>query len=251
MKRHLFIGGIFLFLLWATPLYAQQDPSKLVDLLDLRNPVKTNELGTPLQLMFLMSFLTILPFLVIMTTSFTRTVIVLSFLKNAIGTQQVPPSQVIVGLAIFLSIYTMSPVWREIDEKALQPYMNREITQKEALEKTLSPLRTFMFRQTGKKELAFFIRTVRLPQPKNQKEVPTHVLIPAFMISELSTAFKIGFVLYLPFLVVDLVVANTLLALGMMMLSPVTISMPFKLLIFTLADGWNIIIKALVESFYI
>lgn len=233
---------------WQVPAWAAEGPG-LLGQVDLRGPINMPPLSTPLQLMLLMAFLTLLPFFFIMTTSFMRTVIVLSFLRTAIGTQQEPPNQVIVGIAIFLSIYVMTPVWTDMNVNALQPYLNRQISQPEAFNRALKPLRKFMFAQTRQDELAFFLRLARQPYPKTPDDVGTHILIPAFMVSELTTGFKIGFVIFLPFLIIDLVVANTLLALGMMMLSPVTISMPFKLLIFTLANGWHLIIQAIVQSF--
>lgn len=246
---------IFFTLFIASPVFAAvAQPGDLgstnfLDSIDLRKSAQLKELGTPLQLIFFMAFLTLLPFFFIMTTSFIRTIIVLGFLRQAIGTQQVPPNQVIMGISIFLTIYIMSPVWQEVNEKALSPYLDRKISQSVAVQRGLPPIRNFMLKYTKKEELSFFMRMVKLPQPKNAEDVPLHVVIPAFMVSELATSFKIGFFLFLPFLVVDLVVANTLLALGMMMLSPVTISMPFKLLIFTLANGWYLVLQALVTSF--
>mgnify|MGYP001606399981 CR=1 FL=1 len=241
---------LFISLFFISPSFAaQSDPSGFMDQIDLRAPMKLKELGTPLQLIIFMAFLTLLPFFFIMTTSFMRTIIVLGFLRQAIGTQQVPPNQVIMGISIFLTIYIMTPVWQEVNDRALSPYLNNKISQSVALERGVPPIRNFMLKYTKKEELSFFMRVVKLPQPKTAEDVPIHVLIPAYMVSELSTGFKIGFFLFLPFLVVDLVVANTLLALGMMMLSPVTISMPFKLLVFTLANGWYLVLQALVTSF--
>ena len=253
IKNLKFKIGILLLLVFiilialSLSVYAQQDFS--LGGMDLRNKVELKELSTPLQLIVFLAFLTVLPFLFIMTTSFMRTIIVLSFLRSAIGTQQVPPNPVIIGTALFLTIYTMSPVWNEVNTRALQPYMENRISQATALERASIPIKTFMLKQTGKTEVAFFIRLIKLPQPKTPNDVPIHVVIPAFMVSELTTAFKIGFVLFLPFLIIDLVVANTLLALGMMMLSPVTISMPFKILIFTLSNGWFLVLQAIVQSF--
>lgn len=243
----LVLMGLLLWVYWAEPSWAQ---TNLLDTVDLRKPMKTSELGTPLQLIVFMSILTILPFLFVMTTSFIRTIIVLSFLRTAMGTQQAPPNQVIVGIALFLTIYTMSPVWNKINTDAVVPYLDNKISQSVAVERGLNPLKTFMLKHTSKQELGFFIKLVNLPQPKRPADVPLHVVVPAFMVSELTTGFKMGFVLFLPFLVIDLVVANTLLALGMMMLSPVTISLPFKILIFTLADGWFLILQAIVKSFW-
>ena len=223
----------------------------LLDTIDLRQPMKLSELGSPLQLIVFMSMLTILPFLFIMTTSFIRTVIVLSFLRTAMGTQTNPPNQAVMGIAIFLTLYTMSPVWDKINNDAIVPYLDNKITQSTAVERGITPLKTFMLKHTSKQELGFFIRLANQKQPQRPSDVPLQVVVPAFMVSELTTGFKMGFVLFLPFLIIDLVVANTLLALGMMMLSPVTISLPFKILVFTLADGWFLILQALVTSFRI
>jgi len=226
-------------------------PTNILDSVDLRQPMKLSELGTPLQLIVFMSLLTILPFMFIMTTSFIRTVIVLSFLRTAMGTQTNPPNQVVVGIAIFLTLYTMAPVWEQINNDAIVPYLDNKITQSVAVDRALTPLKTFMLKHTSKQELGFFIRIAKQKQPQKPSDIPLHIVVPAYMVSELTTGFKMGFVLFLPFLIIDLVVANTLLALGMMMLSPVTISLPFKILVFTLADGWFLILQAIVTSFHI
>jgi flagellar biosynthetic protein FliP len=235
-----------LLALMVAPAWAA-DAKSVLDAVDLRNPTTT--MSTPLQLIILMACLTLLPFLFIMSTSFLRTIIVLGFLRSAMGTQQVPPNQVIIGLSIFLTIYTMSPVWAAINDDALTPFLNKQISQSVALDRAVEPVKKFMLKQVKKEELAFFVRLVKVPPPRKPTDLPLHVVLPAFMVSELSTAFKMGFMLFLPFLIVDLVVANTLLALGMMMLSPVTISLPFKLLIFTLSDGWSLLIQSIVRSF--
>jgi len=226
-------------------------PSNLLDAVDMRQPMKLNELGTPLQLIVFMALLTVLPFMFIMTTSFIRTVIVLSFLRTAMGTQTNPPNQVVVGIAIFLTFYTMAPVWDKINNDSIVPYLDNKITQSVAVDRALTPLKTFMLKHTSKQELGFFIRLANQKQPAKPSDVPLHIVVPAYMVSELTTGFKMGFVLFLPFLIIDLVVANTLLALGMMMLSPVTISLPFKILVFTLADGWFLVLQAIVTSFRI
>lgn len=227
------------------------NPTNLLDQIDLRKSVNLQELGTPLQLIVFMGMLTVLPFMFIMTTSFIRTVIVLSFLRTAMGTQQNPPNQVVVGIALFLTLYTMSPVWDKINNDAIVPYLDNKISQSQAVTEALTPLKTFMLKHTSKQELGFFIRLVNAPKPQRPSDVPLHIVVPAFMVSELTTGFKMGFVLFLPFLIIDLVVANTLLALGMMMLSPVTISLPFKVLVFTLANGWFLVLQAIVQSFRI
>lgn len=246
-KRPLVWLGLLCLLMVLCP-GAEAAPNPL-DSFDLRAPIASKELSTPIQLIFFLAFLTVLPFMFMMTTTFLRTAIVLSFLRSAMGTQQVPPNQVIIGLALFLTIYTMSPVWDKMNTDALQPFLAKQIPQSVAMDRASRPLKTFMLKQVGKQDLAFFVRIAKVKQPRTAEDLPLHVVIPAFMTSELATAFKIGFLIFLPFLVVDLVVANTLLALGMMMLSPVTISMPFKLLIFTLANGWTLIIQSIVKSF--
>jgi flagellar biosynthetic protein FliP len=216
---------------------------------DLRAPLDTPGMATPVMLIFLLSGLSILPFLVIMTTSFMRTIIVLGFLRQALGTQSIPPNPVLLGIALFLTMFTMSPVWETIDKTALQPYMNRQISQEVMFDRAQMPLREFMLRQVNPNELGFFVKLSRTPAPQTPNDVPIHVIIPAFMVSELATAFKIGFIIYIPFLVIDLVVANTLMALGMSMLPPQMISTAFKILIFSLANGWHLILQAIVQSF--
>ena len=174
---------------------------------------------------------------------------VFSFLKHAMGTHQVPPGQIIVGLALFLTFFIMMPVWQQVNESALQPYLNEEISRAEALEAAMHPIRQFMFKQTREKDLALFVKTAKLSKPNAPRDVPTSVLIPAFVISELKTAFIIGFVVYVPFLIIDMVVASVLLSMGMMMLPPIMISLPFKLMLFVLVDGWYLIVGSLVKSF--
>jgi flagellar biosynthetic protein FliP len=196
-----------------------------------------------------MTVLTLAPAILIMMTSFTRLIVVFSFLRQALGTQQMPPNQLLVGLALFLSFFIMSPALTEINQNSLQPYLAGTISQEQALTAGLSPLRRFMFNQTRGKDLALFTKLAKMETPKTRADVPTMVLIPAFVISELKTAFQIGFILYLPFLVIDMVAASVLMAMGMMMLPPVVISLPFKLMIFVLVDGWELIVGSLVRSF--
>ncbi|RKY36498.1 MAG: flagellar biosynthetic protein FliP [Candidatus Omnitrophota bacterium] len=209
------------------------------------------ETALSLQIMFLLTILALAPSILIMTTCFTRIIIVLSFLRQALGTRQLPPNQLLVGLALFLTMFIMMPVWNEINTKALAPYTANEISQKQAFENGLVPLRKFMLTNAREKDLALFISIAKISKPESAHEVPMRVLIPAFIISELKTAFIMGFLLYLPFLIIDLVVASVVMSMGMMMLPPVLISMPFKLLLFILIDGWYLIIKALVGSFYL
>ncbi|KAF0219407.1 MAG: flagellar biosynthetic protein [Geobacteraceae bacterium] len=210
---------------------------------------KPGDVSITLQILFLMTILSLAPGILIMTTSFTRIVVVLSFLRNALGTQQAPSNQIIIGLALFLTFYVMSPVWQQIDKEALKPFKAQTISQEEAFKRAVIPVRKFMFSQTREKDIALFLSMSKLPRPKNADDIPTLTLIPAFMISELRTAFQIGFLVYIPFLVVDMVVASILMSMGMMMLPPVMISLPFKILLFVLVDGWGLVVGSLVKSF--
>jgi len=202
-----------------------------------------------LQIVFLLTILTLAPAILILMTSFTRIAVVFSFLRQAVGTQQTPSNQIIAGLALFLTFFIMMPIWQNINNNALQPYLHEEISQEIALKAAINPIRNFMFKQTREKDLALFIKMAKMNKPKNKEDIPTSVLIPAFVISELKTAFIIGFVLFVPFLIIDMVVASVLLSMGMMMLPPIMVSLPFKLMLFVLVDGWNIIVGSLVKSF--
>jgi flagellar biosynthesis protein FliP len=202
-----------------------------------------------LELFFLLTFLSLLPTILMTVTSFTRVIIVLSFARNAIGVPQLPPNQVLIGLALFLSVFIMAPIGSEINKEALQPYMGGEIAQAEAFHRAEEPLREFMFKQTRERDIALFMQLGDQPRPKNEADVPTWVLVPSFIISELKTAFQMGFIIFIPFLIIDLIVSSALMALGMMMLPPVIVSLPFKILLFVMVDGWDLIIKSLVMSF--
>lgn len=201
----------------------------------------------------LLTALSIVPILLIMTTSFTRIIMVLSFVRSALGTQQNPPNQVLLGLALFLTFFVMRPVYVDINQQALQPYENKEITETEFFERSENRIKSFMFDQTREKDIQLFID---LSEDKKKltynsyKDIPLTVMIPAFIISELRTAFSIGFLLFLPFLIIDLVVSSILMSMGMMMLSPIMISLPFKLLLFVLVDGWYLVVESLVRSFH-
>lgn len=210
---------------------------------------KPGDVSTVLQIFFMITILSIAPGLLIMTTSFTRVVVVLSFLRGAIGTQQAPSNQIVISLALFLTFYIMSPIWQQINTQAYQPYKAGQISQEVALEKAVFPVRKFMLSQVREKDLALFLSLSKMPRPKNANDIPTLTIIPAFMISELQTAFQIGFLIYIPFLVVDMVVASVLMSMGMMMLPPVMISLPFKILLFVLVDGWALVIGSIVKSF--
>ncbi len=202
-----------------------------------------------LQILIWLTILTLAPSILIMTTSFIRLVVVLSITRQAIGTTTLPPNQVLTSLALILTFFIMAPTFNEINEKALQPYMNNQITQQAALDRGIEPIRTFMFKQTHEKELALFVRMAKIEKPKNKNDVPTYVLLPAFILSELKTAFTIGFVVYLPFLVIDIVVSSVLVSMGMMFLPPTMIALPFKLIMFVMVDGWYLVVKSLVDSF--
>ena len=207
------------------------------------------EVAVVLQIFLLLTVLSLAPAILIMLTSFTRIVIVFSLLRRALGTMQSPPNQIIIGLSLFLTIFIMTPVWQDVNTKALQPYLDKKITSEEALKAASEPIRKFMIRQTREKDLALFVDMADMKRPRNIDEVPITVLIPSFIISELKTAFQIGMLLYVPFLVLDMVVSSVLLSMGMMMLPPMMVSLPFKLMLFVLADGWYLIVGSLVKSF--
>ena len=215
----------------------------------MQNASTPQEFTQGVQVLIMLTILTLAPSIVIMTTAFIRIVIVLSLTRQAIGTASLPPNQVIVGLALILTFFVMSPTLSKINETAYQPYMKNVITQQQAIDNSLVPIRDFMFKQTHESELALFVKLSKIEKPKNKNDVPTYVLIPSFILSELKTAFKIGFVIFLPFLVIDLVVASVLVSMGMMFLPPTTIAMPFKLIMFVMVDGWFLVTKSLIEGF--
>lgn len=221
-------------------------PSINVGMHNINTP---QEFTQGVQVLIMLTILTLAPSIIIMTTAFIRIVIVLSITRQAIGTASLPPNQVIVGLALILTFFVMSPTLSKINETAYQPYMKNMITQQQALDNSLVPIRDFMFKQTHESELALFVKLAKIEKPKNKNDVPTYVLIPSFVLSELKTAFKIGFVIFLPFLVIDLVVASVLVSMGMMFLPPTTIAMPFKLIMFVMVDGWFLVTKSLIEGF--
>jgi len=207
------------------------------------------QVSTALQVLFLLTILSIAPAILLMTTCFTRIVIVLGFVRQAMGTQNMPPTQVLVGLSLFLSFFIMSPVISDINDNALQPYLGEQITQDQALDQALDPMRDFMFQQVGEEELSLMSGITLDEEPFSKDDIPTLTLIPAFMLSEMKKAFQMGFMIYVPFLVIDMIVASILMSMGMMMLPPVIISMPFKLLLFVLVDGWGLVVGSLIKSF--
>ncbi|MGU3469620.1 flagellar type III secretion system pore protein FliP [Paenibacillus sp. D51F] len=200
-------------------------------------------------ILLMVTVLTVAPSFLILMTSFTRIVIVLGFVRTSLGTQQMPPNQVLIGLALFLTLFIMSPTLSQVNDTALQPYMKGELTQTEALEKAAVPMKKFMFQHTREKDLLLFLNYTKAEKPKTYQDIPITVLVPAYAISELKTAFQMGFMIFIPFLIIDMVVSSTLMAMGMMMLPPVMISLPFKILLFVLVDGWYLVIKSLLLSF--
>ncbi|MFZ5644570.1 MAG: flagellar type III secretion system pore protein FliP [Bacillota bacterium] len=239
---------IFALILIFLPQASFAEPLPGIDL--QVNPTdQPKEVVDSVKLLVLLSVLALAPAFLMMVTSFTRIIVVLSLLRGAMGAHSAPPNQVLVGLALFLTFFIMTPVYNQINENAIQPYVNNQISQDQAFEEAYKPLRTFMLKQTREKDLALFISISKSDRPRNQDDVPLSVLAPAFAISELKTAFQIGFLLYVPFLVIDIVVASTLMSMGMFMLPPVMIALPFKLLLFVMVDGWYLVVKSLVESF--
>lgn len=209
-------------------------------------------ISTTLLVFFLLTILTLAPAILVMTTSFTRIIVVFGFLRQAMATQQSPPNQVLIGVALFLTFFIMAPTYQQMNEEALQPYIAGEIaTVQEAFDKALGPVRQFMFRQLNNspRDLALFIQIADMERPQTKDDIPTTVLVPAFILNEMRIAFQIGFIIYIPFLIIDMVVASTLMAMGMMMLPPVFVSLPFKIILFVLADGWLLLIGSMVRSF--
>jgi flagellar biosynthesis protein FliP len=227
------------------------------DAIGAANPSVTIDLGQTgpkqtavvLQILALLTVLSLAPAFFIMVTSFTRVVIVLSFLRQALGTQSVPPNQVLISLALFITVFVMAPVGEAVYSQALQPLLAEQISHEEAWTRGIQPIRTFMLKQVRDKDLELFIDLSKRPKPETVDQVPIHVVIPAYILSELRVAFQIGFLIYIPFLIVDMVVASVLMSMGMMMLPPTMISLPFKLILFVLADGWNLVVGSLVKSF--
>lgn len=248
-KRHKFplgvLGGLFLAG-YATPLFAQGLPSVNLQVGTAEGP---GDVVGLLQILILLTLITLAPSLLIMITPFTRIIVVLSLLRSALGTQHAPPNQVLIGLALFLTLFVMAPVNYQVNQQAVQPYLKGEIEFAEAIQKAEAPLRKFMLAQTRKRDLALFSQMAKLENVRSIDDIPTYVVIPAFMISELKTAFQIGFIIFIPFLVIDLVVSSVLMSMGMLMLPPVLISLPFKLLLFIMADGWHLIFASLARSF--
>jgi flagellar biosynthetic protein FliP len=240
-----------LSIVFCTIVAAQSSPIALPKIsIEVGKATKPDDVSMTLQILFLMTILSLAPALLILTTAFTRIIVVLHFLKQAMGTPQMPPPQILLGLAMFLTFFVMAPVWDKVNEDALQPYMKNKITVTDAYEKAIVPIKEFMFKQTREEDLALFVKLNKMDKPNNRNDIPIHVLIPSFAISELRMGFQMGFVLFVPFLIIDMVVASILMAMGMMMLPPAMVSLPFKILLFILVDGWHLVIGSIVSSFH-
>jgi len=246
------ILGFFLFIFASSltlPNFCLSESLPVINI-DFGETDNSNRISVTLQIFLLLTIFSLAPSILIMLTSFTRIVIVMSLLRQAIGTNQMPPNQIIIGLSLFLTFFIMSPVWQNLNQNALKPFLEKEISQEEALKNAIVPIKSFMKKHIREKDLALMIDVSGMDKPKNIDSVPITVFIPSFIISELKTAFQIGFLIYIPFLIIDMVVASILLSMGMMMLPPVMISLPFKLMLFVLADGWHLIVGSMVKSFF-
>jgi flagellar biosynthetic protein FliP len=251
MKKSIFSStllGLVYFVFLAFDAYAADIPLPAISIGvgQAKNP---QDVALSLQILLILTILSLAPAILIMMTSFTRIVIILSFLRQGLGTQQVPPNQVLVGLALFLTFFIMQPTFNKIDQEALSPYLNGKLSTAEAFKRAEEPIRLFMFKQTREKDLALFVALSKSSRPRTRDDISTWVLIPAFVIGELKKAFEMGFVIFIPFLIIDMVVASVLMSMGMLMLPPVLISLPFKILLFIMVDGWNLIVRSIALSF--
>ena len=248
-RKHL-IATLFIALILLLAVTASAQPTPLPNIsLNIGGNADQGKAATVVQLLFILTVLSLAPAILMMVTSFTRIVIVLSLVRHALGTQQMPSNQIVIGLALFLTFFIMAPVWQQVNEEALKPYYEDRITGEEAFALASTPVKNFMLKQTREKDLALFVKLSKEKRPEKPADISLPVLIPAFVISELKTAFQIGFLIFLPFFIIDIVVASILLSMGMMMLPPIMISLPFKLLLFVLVDGWYLIVESLVRSF--
>lgn len=252
-NKHLLALILILIIVFSFSINISAQEFNIPDInLDISSPNQEgegNDLVLSLRILALLTVLSLAPAIVIMFTSFTRIIIVFSIMKQALSIRNMPPNQVLIGLAIFLTIFIMAPVWQAVNTDALQPYLDQEINIDQAYDNTAEPLRDFMFEQTDENSLALFVNMAEMEQPNNQDDIPLYVLIPAFITNEIKIAFQIGFMIYIPFLMIDMIVASILMSMGMMMLPPVIISLPFKILLFVLVDGWHLIINSLVQTF--
>lgn len=240
------LQGFILAILFESTSYAQAAGSNLT--LSLGDVDSPTAMVPAVKILIMLTILSVAPAIILLTTCFTRIVIVLGFIRQALGTQSMPPNQVVLGLSLFLTYFVMAPIWEKVYQDSYLPYQSQTINQDLAIEKAIGPIKSFMLLQTSESDLSLFMKIAELDKPKTQEDVPLRVLMPAFLVSELKTAFQIGFLIYIPFLVIDMVVSSVLMAMGMMMLPPTVISLPFKLVLFVLVDGWSLIIQQVVSS---
>ncbi len=240
--------GFFFFSAALTPAFAQAAPAQPTFRLDISGLDSPGDLSVAIQLLFFMTLLTLAPSIIMLMTSFTRIVIVLGFVRNALGVQSAPANQIIIGLALFLTFFLMAPIWERVYSEAVQPYMDKKITSTQAFDNGSAHLKGFMLKQTRESDIEFFLGLASMGSTL-PSDLPMRVVIPAFIMSELRTAFQMGFMIFVPFLIIDFLVASTLMAMGMMMMPPAIISLPFKILLFVLVDGWYLVVRSLVESF--
>jgi flagellar biosynthetic protein FliP len=248
MKRKIKLVALILFFIFAAGNGLAQGIPKIS--VEVGQASKPGELSTTLQIVLLLTVLTLAPSIILMVTSFVRIVVVLGFLRQAIGTQQLPPNQLLISLALILTFFIVSPMANKAYNDGLKPYLEEKLSKEEAFERGAAPFRKFMLAQAREKDIALFVNLADMPRPNTPDDIPLHILIPGFVLSELRTGFQIAFLIYVPFLIIDMVVASVLMSMGMMMLPPVTVAMPFKILLFVLVDGWYLLVKSLVESFH-
>ena len=248
-NTRIIVAVMLIMVMLASSVWAQVPQAPAVNV-DLIGPEGPQSYTVGIKILLLLTALTLAPAFIMMMTSFTRVVIVLALVRQAMGTLHSPPNQVVVGLALFLTLFIMTPVWEQVQMKALDPYLQDQISQEHALEQAMGPVRTFMLKQVREKDLELFVNLSGVGIPETPDQTPMRVLIPAFVTSELRTAFQIGFLIYIPFLVIDMIVASILMSMGMMLLPPIMISLPFKLILFVLADGWFLVVGSLMQSFY-
>ncbi len=252
MKKINLIYVLILFLTLFSNDFAQTNQNLTFPIPKLNVDIGTSQSGqdvaVTLQILLLMTILALAPSIIIMTTSYLRIIIVFHFLKSALGTQQMPPGQLLSGIALFITFFLMAPTWNEVNEKALKPLMDKNISVEEAYDKGIEPIRNFMFKHVRNEDLELFISMANMERPNSRNDLPTYIVVPAFALSELRTGFIIGFFLFIPFLMVDLIISSILMSMGMMMLPPMLVSLPFKILLFILVDGWNLIVGSIVRS---
>lgn len=253
MKPKLVISIVVMMLIFSSGSFAQQTQSLSFPIpkinVDVGKSQNGKDVAVTLQILLLMTILALAPSIIIMTTSYLRIIIVFHFLKSALGTQQMPPGQLLAGVALFITFFVMAPTWNKVNQDALKPLLDEKISVEEAYNKGIEPIRDFMFKHVRDEDLELFVSMANMTRPNNRNELPTYIVVPAFVLSELRTGFIIGFFLFIPFIMVDLIISSILMSMGMMMLPPMLISLPFKILLFILVDGWNLIVGSVVRSF--